>query len=45
MVGTSFIYVSSYTFWPLYGRYFFYLLFLVASFDHCVVGISFIYGF
>ena len=33
MVGTSFIYVSSYTFWPLYGgRYIFY-------------GISFIYGF
>jgi hypothetical protein len=37
--------VSDYTFWPLYGWYFFYLRFLITPFDHCMVGTSFIYGF
>jgi hypothetical protein len=37
--------VSDYTFWPLYGRYFFYLQFLITSFHHCMVEVSFIYGF
>ena len=35
--------VSDYTIWPLYGRYFFYLRFLITPFDHCMVGTSFIY--
>ena len=34
--------VSDYTFWPLHGRYFFYLPFLITPFDHCMVGTSFI---
>jgi hypothetical protein len=37
--------VSDYTFWPLHGRYFFYLWFLITPFDHCMVEASFIYGF
>ena len=37
--------VSDYTFWPLYGWYFFYLRFLITPFDHCMVGTSFMCGF
>jgi hypothetical protein len=45
MVGTSLCTVSDYTFWPLYGRHFFYLRFLITPFDHFIVGTSFIYCF